>query len=173
MPTNVSGHYSNMKSLTWGKLIYGVLTSPAPSTWKSQRCVPQLCEVPVPITPVQVLTGWGLGMRHHLQGALLEEPLVLGCQALSDTSLFRVRTWGHLHCPRLQVHLTAAPSFDGGELHGAMVSTCPWAAECAVPGLAEPAALPLCHLRNSTVLFFCWNVSYCSLEETHCFDLKK
>lgn len=102
--------------------------------------------------------------------SLLEEPLVQGCEALSATSLSWVRTWGHLHCPCLQVYLAAAPSSDGAGLHGAMVSTCPWAADCAVPGLAEPAALPLCHLRNSTVLFSCWNFSYRSLEETHCFD---
>lgn len=140
LPAEASGHYGNMKSLASAELIYGVLTHPAPSTWKGQRCASGVwgacawhpCEHAHCLGTCCVVPG--------PRGALPEELLVQGCQAHSATSLSWVGTWGHLHCPP-----DCSPSFGRAGLNGAMVSTRP---SRQSPGLAEPAALPLCTLET-------------------------
>lgn len=80
---------------------------------------------------------------------------------------------GDMETPPLPSSTSApdcSPSFGGAGLHGAMVSTRPWAAE---PRLSRACSTAPLHLGNTTALFFCWSVSYRSLEETHCFDLKR
>lgn len=117
------------------------------------RGVPQVCKVPVPITHVQVLTSWGWRVAPCPRGAFLRSPW---CRDVRPAVLLDEYTRTP-PLPSSRDALTAAPSFDGAGLHGAIVSTWPWAAECAVPGPAEPAALPLCHLGNhcSVLLLEC------------------